>query len=390
MGQSMSTDTKRITPYYPVTNVCNFEASSRWKALINFAKSCTAKITINQDHLGCGVLVGIDRVLVPAHVISATPYNLKVSFSVEDDRFCYLPQVFDVLNVHPISEKFVILQVGPDTSSKYAGNIIKFPKITTERYKGPFLFSTYSGESPSTQISEGYICCEPGGPVQFCSIITTEDGDCGGGYFDEQGYLLGIHVSRSSGMCTLSAETRQAIFSIDILNGSLKAQQLFSMNVCTPMQHQANTSIAIDNHAENDVCFIEEGKTKRIVKINKKLKNEASKVRAEAIESGSFQNNGIPPALYRFVSTEDAKAIRKDGIRHLGTHLDEIPFITSPNKIIARSVGAVSIQKLVTVFIDKIPGLTENNVSTLPQRNGVVVYKINRSIPREAIAISEA
>jgi hypothetical protein len=51
-------------------------------------------------------------------------------------------------------------------------------------------------------------------------------------------------------------------------------------------------------------------------------------------------------------------------------------------------VGAVSTDKLVTVFTDKIPGLSANNVSTLPQGNGIVAYKVNTSIPKEAIKIS--
>jgi hypothetical protein len=74
------------------------------------------------------------------------------------------------------------------------------------------------------------------------------------------------------------------------------------------------------------------GKKNRDEKNKKKLKAEARQVRAEAKENGSFQNNGVPATLYRFVSTEAAKAIKKNGIVHTGTELDEIPFITKPEK----------------------------------------------------------
>ncbi len=135
---------------------------------------------------------------------------------------------------------------------------LKF-RISLLRYEGEFLFSTYSGGGPSTQISNGNSCFEPGGSLQFCSTIMTVEGDCGGGYFDLTGRLFGLHVSRSSGMCTLSAETRQACYSTDIVNSSLKAQQLFAMNVCTPMPYTANTPSPIHSSTNSSVCFIEEG-----------------------------------------------------------------------------------------------------------------------------------
>lgn len=129
------------------------------------------------------------------------------------------------------------------------------------------------------------------------------------------------------------------------------------------------------------------GRKNRDEEKKKKLKTEASKVRAEAIESGSFQNNGLPPVLYRFVSNEAAKDIKKNGIVHTGTDLDEIPFIAQPKKSIALSIGAVSTEKMVTVFTDKIPSLSANNIDTLRQRNSVVAYKLNISIPRDAIDV---
>ncbi len=132
------------------------------------------------------------------------------------------------------------------------------------------------------------------------------------------------------------------------------------------------------------------GKKNRVEKNKKKLGKKANKERTEAIQNGEFQNNGIPPILYRFVSNKAAKDIKENGIIHLGTDLDEIPFITKPEKSMAEAVGAKAIEKMVAVFTDRIPGLSSNNINSLRQRKGPNAYKLNISIPKEAIKISEA
>lgn len=62
------------------------------------------------------------------------------------------------------------------------------------------------------------------------------------------------------------------------------------------------------------------------------MKSEARNLRAEAKQSNSFVNTGIPPILYRFVSKTDVKSIKQNGIIHSGEALDEIPFLTKPLK----------------------------------------------------------
>ena len=91
--------------------------------------------------------------------------------------------------------------------------------------------------------------------------------------------------------------------------------------------HGTDSSIQDQESTELEI-----GKTRRVAKNTKKQENKARTLRAEAKQSESFVNIGIPPILYRFVSKEAAKIIKKDGIIHLGEKLDEIPFLTKPLK----------------------------------------------------------
>lgn len=122
-----------------------------------------------------------------------------------------------------------------------------------------------------------------------------------------------------------------------------------------------------------------------------KIKKEAQKARKEAIKNGTFVNNNAPPTLYRYVSNEAAKDIKKNGIIHIGGPKNEIPFLTKANKSMARSVGAVTTDKLVTIFTDLIPNLSgKNNVRKVSEQNGVVTYRLNITIPPEAIIVSSS
>ncbi|MGK5594067.1 MAG: S1 family peptidase [Parachlamydiaceae bacterium] len=129
------------------------------------------------------------------------------------------------------------------------------------------------------------------------------------------------------------------------------------------------------------------GRENRFNKNTKKIRKEARLLREEAKLAGTFKNNGTPPILYRFVSKEDAKHIKKNGIEHVGNDLDEIPFLTKPDIRMARSVGAVSTGKIVAIYTDKIPNLKTENVRKASERQTVITYRINTSIPKEAIEI---
>lgn len=129
------------------------------------------------------------------------------------------------------------------------------------------------------------------------------------------------------------------------------------------------------------------GRKNREEKDKRRIKNEV--IRISKITESPQQRAHVPKTLHRYVSNVAAKEIKKDGIKHQGTTLDEIPFIATPDRKTAKSIGAVTTDRLVTVYTDLIdPPLTKDNVDTLHQRNGVLVYKINRDIPAVAVKIT--
>ena len=144
----------------------------------------------------------------------------------------------------------------------------------------------------------------------------------------------------------------------------------------------------LSSHTEEATEF-EIGRKNRNEKAKKKITNQAYRERAAAKKDGTFRNTGLPRVLYRFVSKEDAKDIKKNGIIHLGGDLDEIHFMTKPEISMAKSVGAMSTDKRVTVYTDRIPNITKDNVRMVAERNHIGTYRINVSIPANALEISE-
>lgn len=177
---------------------------------------------------------------------------------------------------------------------------------------------------------------------------------------------------------------------IDSVNTvGLSLVQSLSTGLITGHLLQEYCEVELITHEQESAEF-EIGKKKRDAKNKKKMKSQARSLRAEAKQSDSFVNTGIPPILYRFVSRTDARRIKQNGILHSGEALDEIPFLTKPLKKMALSVGAVSTDRLVAIYTDKIQGLLKSNVGKVSERNGVVTYRINVSIPKDAIEVFEA
>lgn len=169
----------------------------------------------------------------------------------------------------------------------------------------------------------------------------------------------------------------------------LSMVQSLSTGLITAHLLQEYPAAVSSQHGQESTEF-EIGRKNRFEKNKKKLKSEAHELRLESKQNETFINTGAPKILYRYVSNDAAKGIKKDGISHSGGELAEIPFLTQPLKKMALSVGAVSTERLVTVLTDKIPELAEENVRKVSERNGVVTYRLNISIPKEAITISEA
>lgn len=196
---------------------------------------------------------------------------------------------------------------------------------------------------------------------------------------------IAVH-SMSPSQINLPFDVERPTDSVNTVGLSLV--QSLSTGLITGHLFQNVSEMGTDFEGEESSEF-EIGRRNRVEKLKKKNKKAAQQARMEAKKSGHFQNNGLPALLYRFVSTEDAKKIKRNGIIHTGGDSDEIPFVTEPKAGIALSVGAVTTDKMITIFTDRLDHLTLDNVRLVQERNGVVTYRINTRIPPDALSISE-
>jgi hypothetical protein len=90
----------------------------------------------------------------------------------------------------------------------------------------------------------------------------------------------------------------------------------------------------------------------------------------------------VPKWLYRWVSTEEAKRAKKDGIQFDSVG-GGIPTSTKSGKGIAVTSGAVFLDKLITIDVSKIPNFKFEYV---PTRSKLKEVKIKCDVPAEAIS----
>lgn len=225
-------------PYYPEPTLS--------QEVKQIALASIAKIR----DLGCGVLFGIDRMIVPLHVISSRcPEELSVQFSYEEQSIFF--PVLQIIAMDPVLD-CAILQLGALADGSYPGNVVPFPQISCREHRGPFVLSSFDGELPSLQMGDGAPCCD----VNFCSDVWTGPGCSGGGYIDLEGRLFAIHLSRSSGACDpFTLSTTKALYLKDLV---FKYPALFGRPVCTPLSPPQTTCCA-PLFVSNDPCFSEEG-----------------------------------------------------------------------------------------------------------------------------------
>lgn len=170
-------------------------------------------------HIGCGLLVGIDRFLVPAHVIGGThPSDLMVNFGLNSpigqESF---PQKFKVIQFAEVDLNFdfCILQLDLGEDGRYPGEQIPIPKFSQEASDVESFFLIHANEKGTKVVSFGEPCPCSSKAEDFCSINDTSEGSSGGINFDFTGNPFAMHYARSSGLYGSSLE-RKAIFLRDI------------------------------------------------------------------------------------------------------------------------------------------------------------------------------
>jgi hypothetical protein len=220
----------------------------------SLALCSTAKVFAKGDALGCGVLIGIDRLIVPLHVISPRcPEELTVLFSPDALLYSLAFKVLDFV-VRDSTLDWAVLQLGKDVCGRFPGNYLPIPKISDQVHQGPFLFSSFDQKFPSVSEGEGESCSLE----NFCANVITSSGSSGGGYFDSEGNLFAIHLSRSSGLCApLGPFQKKALYLKDCIS---RCSVIFKMAVCCPICPPKESPSCAPVFFSPDPCFIEEGK----------------------------------------------------------------------------------------------------------------------------------
>jgi hypothetical protein len=231
-------------------------------AVKNVSESVAKIIDINGQHIGCGILIGIDRLLMPAHLLNQICLNkIKVEFDLTEN-VCFT-QSFNALNAHEINVEldYCILQLSRAQSGPYQGYYpgerICFPVPSFNRSIDEFLL-VHTNQKGTKVVSVGQSGpCSTWGDY-LCSNIETVSGSSGGAYFDKSGALIAMHLHRLTGNCGGSDRERRAVYMADVIRNS----QILSipMNRCQPICDPLPPPRCFSEIVRTNECYINEGK----------------------------------------------------------------------------------------------------------------------------------
>lgn len=239
--------------YEVSSNVC-YQIPPMWKLADEIASSSVGKITANGKDLGCGVLIGIDRVLVPAHVIAGKcSDDLQVNFL--SHYFCssYWAVTFFVDEALDLA----ILQLERG-GGRFPGEVRYFPRLNVGIPPQQFLLGRFDGEFPNSAILERGQLCYDG---NFCSFASTRQGCSGSGYFDQDGNLFALHLSRSNDSCAGVPKGERKAVLVSQMIQSPQLGWIFSLPLCRPLCPPPMPVVCAPDFYRQESCFVEEKKS---------------------------------------------------------------------------------------------------------------------------------
>ena len=224
-----------------------------WKQADLIACASVGQIQSNGWSLGSGVLIGIDRVLVPAHVLAGVRSDsLQVVFHSHShyQRYWILTFFFDE------ALDLAILQLDRSVG-QFPGETRDFPYLSTKvPPNGEFLLGSFDEQSPSSRIYEsGHLRYSN----NFGSFIPTEEGCCGSGYFNEEGHLFALHLSRSNDFCAGAPKEEQKVILVSQMLDSPQLGWIFECYRGSPLINpRMLPNICVADAYYEKTCFIEE------------------------------------------------------------------------------------------------------------------------------------
>jgi len=228
-----------------------------WELAHTRARESVGKLR-NKDGqpLGCGILIGVDRLLVPYHVIEGDcPENLSAFFTKNDSTTC-CTRLCPVLRFLVVDDQldFAILQLSKGDCNFYPGEDFNIPDISHQDNPGAFVLGRFDQDEPVSEYISGGEPCYDG---EFCSFANTDHGCSGSGYFDREGNLFAMHLSRSSGLCGDDSQQRRAISLSKIIRAipevfriqkSLPSPEVESIPACAITSLPSDHCVILERH----------------------------------------------------------------------------------------------------------------------------------------------
>lgn len=219
-----------LSPYVTLEEIKS--TRPEWYPLARIAFNSVGRIVDKRGmHLGCGVLVGVDRLLLPPHILEGLCLpDIEVWFEIGTlGSFC--SRALQVLACNR-EKDFCLLHLSAikvsTTRSFLPGELCPVPSISYETPLARTLL-VHIDVSENKVLSFADPCRTPSLYARdFCSYHPTVPGSSGGAYFTAAG-LTAIHRARSTGLCDRSADERSAIPLIEIA----RSCSLLSLPPCT-------------------------------------------------------------------------------------------------------------------------------------------------------------
>lgn len=192
LGNLLPATGTRPQPEMTLTEVTH--ARSEWELAAKFASTCCGHIvTAAGETIGSGVLVGVDCLLVPLHLVqTGAPHQFSVHFEDQNgSNHIYKFATFREFNAR---FDYCIVQLEADANNRHAGEAIPIPEVSQGSARELLLVHQKEGKTIFS-LSQTSLVPIPTSAFTF-SFSSTHPGSSGGCLFTKNGKLVSMHLGR--------------------------------------------------------------------------------------------------------------------------------------------------------------------------------------------------
>lgn len=221
------------------------------------AFNAVMRVANQAGHLGCAVLVGIDRILLPLHLLAGECLTTLHFILEKESEECCLPALsFRARDILFTSEEAgcCLVQLAPLCTSEgnllFPGQVSKVPALCLTS-SSTVTLQVHVNEEGQKVLSLADSCSLRS--AGFCSYHPTVPGSSGGGLFTLQGFTA-LHQARSSGLCSPRDERVATT-----LASLVCLWPILTLSPCFPLCPSSLVRSCLPPAAPSDPCYEEEG-----------------------------------------------------------------------------------------------------------------------------------